>query len=334
MSKAEARKKQKEAALVRDQKEAAKQGITVAKLRENRKDKNTAIVVGIASLIPAVRGANLATRGITSGYKYLKGLFKAKPKELTKTQISKIGNAVKKMEKNEPKLKLLEAPKAKGTSVLKPGTSIKPDRVLKETRGMKTVKGTDRSVGKKQITKKTPKKDLGKQVPRAAATVATLATIGSSMKGDKVGPKGAAAETMTDKQKEKVKKDFGMGRVDDFAKSRVRRTDDQEGGTAPIAMKSKRKDPEIKKPKRKEKVKKEELKKVVKKKRSNIKGSSSYDAQFTYDELKKRGGKKFAEARMSKENLAKVTKRRMGGMIRKPKTGHTDYRAGGMFYGK
>jgi hypothetical protein len=154
------------------------------------------------------------------------------------------------------------------------------------------------------------------------------------MKGDKVGPKSAAASTMTDKQKEKVKKDFGMGRVDDFAKSKVRRTDDQEGGTAPIAMKSKRKDPEIKKPKTKEKVKREELKKVVKKKRSNIKGSSSYDAQFTYDELKKRGGKKFAEARMSKENLAKVTKRRMGGMIRKPKTGHTDYRAGGMFYGK
>jgi hypothetical protein len=73
----------------------------------------------------------------------------------------------------------------------------------------------------------------------------------------------------------------------------------------------KKKDTKTKKPKKAPatKVKKKELKKVVKKKRSNIVGSSSYDAQFTYDKLKERGGKKFAEGRMSKENLAKVKKR-------------------------
>ena len=80
MSRGRNRKKQKEARLVSDQKEAAQKGITVAELRQQRKDKNTAIVVGIASLIPAFRGAKLATKGVTSGYKFLKGLFKLSEK--------------------------------------------------------------------------------------------------------------------------------------------------------------------------------------------------------------------------------------------------------------
>lgn len=66
----------------------------------------------------------------------------------------------------------------------------------------------------------------------------------------------------------------------------------------------------IKKPKKTEKVKKEELKKVVKKSKSNISNSSSsYDAKFTYDELKKRGGEKFAKGRMSAKNYAKAKKK-------------------------
>ena len=69
--------------------------------------------------------------------------------------------------------------------------------------------------------------------------------------------------------------------------------------------------PKVEKPKT-PKVEKKTLPKVVKKKRSNIKGSSSYDAQFTYDKLKEKGGKKFAKARMSKENFAKVTKKSAG----------------------
>ena len=39
-----------------------------------------------------------------------------------------------------------------------------------------------------------------------------------------------------------------MGRVDDFAKSKVRRTDNMEGGTAPVKMK--KKDTTTKKPKK------------------------------------------------------------------------------------
>ena len=59
----------------------------------------------------------------------------------------------------------------------------------------------------------------------------------------------------------------------------------------------------------------------VKKKRSNItqrgKPTSSYDAQFTYDNLVKRGGKKFAKGRMSPENYAKVKKKAGGGSMKK-----------------
>ena len=88
---------------------------------------------------------------------------------------------------------------------------------------------------------------------------------------------------------------------------------------APEIDKPKKKDinPKIKKPKT-DKVIIKELPKltkpteVKKKKRSNItqrgKPTSSYDAQFTYDMLKKKGGKDFAKARMSKENFAKVKK--------------------------
>ena len=65
--------------------------------------------------------------------------------------------------------------------------------------------------------------------------------------------------------------------------------------------------PKAEKPKT-SKVTKETLPKVVKKKRSNIVQSKNYDAQYTYDMLKKKGGKEFAKARMSKENFAKVKK--------------------------
>ena len=73
--------------------------------------------------------------------------------------------------------------------------------------------------------------------------------------------------------------------------------------------------PKIKTPKTPKVIKKELPKvktpiKVKKKSRSNIKGSSSYDAQFTYDNLKKRGLN--PKGRMSPENYAKVKKLKEG----------------------
>ena len=81
--------------------------------------------------------------------------------------------------------------------------------------------------------------------------------------------------------------------------------------------------PELDLPKKKKTPKVAPKKAPVKKKRSNIvqkggKPTSSYDAQFTYDNLVKRGGKKFAKARMSPENYAKVKKKAGGGTMKKP----------------
>ena len=74
--------------------------------------------------------------------------------------------------------------------------------------------------------------------------------------------------------------------------------------------------PKVKKPKTAKVIKKElpKLKTPIKKKRSNItqrgKPTSSYDAQFTYDNLKKRGLN--PKGRMSPENYAKVKKLKDG----------------------
>jgi len=87
-----------------------------------------------------------------------------------------------------------------------------------------------------------------------------------------------------------------------------------EAKKTPPKVLPKQKPPKVEKPKM-PKVEKKTLPKVVKKKRSNIKGSSSYDAQFTYDKLKEKGGKKFAKARMSKENFAKVKKMSSGKLV-------------------
>ena len=72
--------------------------------------------------------------------------------------------------------------------------------------------------------------------------------------------------------------------------------------------------PKIKTPKTPKVIKKELPKVPTKKKsRSNIKGSSSYDAQFTYDQLKKRGLK--PKGFMSPENFKKVKKLSAGDKV-------------------
>ena len=75
--------------------------------------------------------------------------------------------------------------------------------------------------------------------------------------------------------------------------------------------------PELDLPKKKKTPKVATKKAPVKKKRSNIVGSSTYDPQFTYDNLVKKGGKKFAKARMSPENYAKVKKKAGGGTMKR-----------------
>ncbi len=248
-------------------------------------------------------------------------------KRLTKTLTKKYGQP-KTMSKPPKITAKLGQNKTTGTSVTKPsgggGNVSKP----KSTSVTTKKKAPQKKVLEGEVI--SPKRPVSTRVSKrkgetiegkvnrpvkvgGANKLKTVASVAGVIAADKLGTKSGTkstkvnADEMPKPRPKKKKTDFGMGMVDDFGKGR--RKGSPEGGTAPVKMK--KKDTKTKKPKKAPatKVKKEELKKVVKKKRSNIKGSSSYDAQFTYDKLKERGGKKFAEGRMSKENFAKVKKK-------------------------
>ena len=248
-------------------------------------------------------------------------------KRLTKTLTKKYGQP-KTMSKPPKITAKLGQNKTTGTSVTKPsgggGNVSKP----KSTSVTTKKKAPQKKVLEGEVI--SPKRPVSTRVSKrkgetiegkvnrpvkvgGANKLKTAASVAGVIAADKLGTKSGtkstklSADEMPKPRPKKKKTNFGMGMVDDFGKGR--RKGSPEGGTAPIKMK--KKDTATKKPKKAPatKVKKEELKKVVKKKRSNIKGSSSYDAQFTYDKLKERGGKKFAEGRMSKENFAKVKKK-------------------------
>jgi len=253
-------------------------------------------------------------------------------KKLTKALTKKYGQP-KTMSKPPKITAKLGQNKTTGTSVTKPSGSggvSKP----KSTAISKSNKSPKKKVFEGEVIP--PKKNVSTKVntPKrkgetiegttnkplkvgGASKLKTLASVTAQIAADKLGTKTgvkstnlSASEMPKPRPKKKKKTDFGMGRVDSLSKSKVRRTDNMEGGTAPVRMK--KKDTAVKKPKKatSAKVKKEELKKVVKKSKSNISNSSSsYDAKFTYDELKKRGGEKFAKGRMSAKNYAKAKKK-------------------------
>jgi len=253
-------------------------------------------------------------------------------KKLTKALTKKYGQP-KTMSKLPKITAKLGQNKTTGTSVTKPSGSGGNVTKPKSTAISKPNKSPKKKVFEGEVIP--PKKNVSTKVNTSkrkgetiegttnkplkvggASKLKTLASVTAQIAADKLGTKSgvkstnlSASEMPKPRPKKKKKTDFGMGRVDSLSKSKVRRTDNMEGGTAPVKMK--KKDTVAKKPKKapSTKVKKEELKKVVKKKRSNISNSSSYDAQFTYDELKKRGGEKFAKGRMSAKNYAKVKKK-------------------------
>lgn len=253
-------------------------------------------------------------------------------KKLTKALTKKYGQP-KTMSKPPKITAKLGQNKTTGTSVTKPSGSGGNVTKPKSTAISKPNKSPKKKVFEGEVIP--PKKNVSTKVNTSkrkgetiegttnkplkvggASKLKTLASVTAQIAADKLGTKSgvkstnlSASEMPKPRPKKKKKTDFGMGRVDSLSKSKVRRTDNMEGGTAPVRMK--KKDTSVKKPKKapSTKVKKEELKKVVKKKRSNISNSSSYDAQFTYDELKKRGGEKFAKGRMSAKNYAKVKKK-------------------------
>ena len=252
-------------------------------------------------------------------------------KKLTKALTKKYGQP-KTMSKPPKITAKLGQNKTTGTSVTKPSGSGGGVSKPKSTAISKSNKSPKKKVFEGEVMP--PKKNVSTKVntPKrkgetiegttnkplkvgGASKLKTLASVTAQIAADKLGTKtgvkstNLSASEMPKPRPKKKKTDFGMGRVDSLSKSKVRRTDNMEGGTAPVKMK--KKDTAVKKPKKatSAKVKKEVLKKVVKKSKSNISNSYSYDAKFTYDELKKRGGEKFAKGRMSAKNYAKAKKK-------------------------
>ena len=216
--------KARAARLARD---AKKQGITPEQLLKKRRDTYLGVVGGAASLaLPfgaLLKGATALFKGIGGAAKVsnvgktvVKGAKKvsdtAKKLKTSKTPTKTTTKTPKKVEKKTPK-------KQKQENVL-----------AKRKEKQKTIKKTD-----------TKKKVSGSVIPKvigAGGAAALLTTLVSKKDGS---AKAKGNRDMKGGRRD-PKKTFGMGMVDDFSKSKVRRKDNMEGGTAPIKPKKKKSD--------------------------------------------------------------------------------------------
>tara|TARA_R110002073_G_scaffold16176_1_gene62634 strand:- start:135 stop:995 length:861 start_codon:yes stop_codon:yes gene_type:complete len=253
-------------------------------------------------------------------------------KKLTKALTKKYGQP-KTMSKPPKITAKLGQNKTTGTSVTKPSGSGGNVTKPKSTAISKPNKSPKKKVFEGEVIP--PKKNVSTKVNTSkrkgetiegttnkplkvggASKLKTLASVTAQIAADKLGTKSGVKSTNLSasempKPRPKKSKKTSVNKTPNYAGSRgipTKKTPDYAGSRG-IPKKSAVDTSKIKKPKKTEKVKKTELKKVVKKSKSNISNSSSYDAQFTYDELKKRGGEKFAKGRMSAKNYAKAKKK-------------------------
>ena len=106
-------------------------------------------------------------------------------------------------------------------------------------KGKKKPTKQTKKVDKKKKTD-TKKKVSGSTIPKAIGAGGAAAVLTTIIAKKKDG--SAKASGNRDMKGGRRDPNFGMGMVDDFSKSRVRRTDNMEGGTAPIKPKKKKSD--------------------------------------------------------------------------------------------
>lgn len=209
--------------------DAKKQGITPEQLLKKRRDTYLGVVGGAATLaLPfgaILRGAKslfTAAKAVKKGKDASKALKTSKTKKTPSTTTTKT---------------------TKTTTTKKVDTKKTPTKTTKKVDTKKTPTKQTKKVDKKKTTKKTDtkKKVSGSTIPKvigAGGTAALLTTIIAKKKDG-----SAKAGAMPKSRPKSIKPtDFGMGMVDDFSKSKVRRTDNMEGGTAPIKPKKKKSD--------------------------------------------------------------------------------------------
>ena len=196
-------------------KDAKKQGITPEQLLKKKRDTYLGVVGGAATLaLPfgaIVRGASALFKGLGGASKAVKkAKDAAKSLKTSKTPTKTTTKTPKKVEKKTPK-------KQKKENVL-----------AKRKEKQKTTKKTD-----------TKKKVAGSVVPKAIGAGGAAAILTTIIAKKKDG--SAKAKGNRDMKGGRRDPNFGMGMVDSFSKSKVRRKDNMEGGTAPIADKKKKK---------------------------------------------------------------------------------------------
>ena len=224
----EQRKKLIKARQERLARDAKKQGITPEQLLKKKTDTYLNVIGG-AALGALPFGAIL--KGATSLFKGIGGAAKVSTVGKTVAKgAKKVSDATKKLKTSKTPtkdIKKTSIPKVKVKSMKGSGASGASKEVMKKT-PTKTTKKTPTRTTKKIDTKK---KVLGSTLPKVIGA-AGAASVLTSLISKKDGSAQAMPKSRPSSIKPKTKKDFGMGRMDDFGQGR--RKGSPEGGTAPI----------------------------------------------------------------------------------------------------
>lgn len=227
----EQREKLIKARAARLAKDAKKQGITPEQLLKKRRDTYLGVVGGAASLAipfgPLLKGATALFKSIGGAAKVSKvGTTVAKGAK-------KVSDTAKKLKTSKTPTKTTAKPKADAKPTAKPKAETKTK--LKDMGRPRRPTGKSRRKMKDNAPKKKVSGSVIPKVIGAGGAAALLTTLVSKKDGS---AKAKGNRDMKGGRRD-PKKTFGMGMVDDFSKSKVRRKDNMEGGTAPIADKKK-----------------------------------------------------------------------------------------------
>ena len=223
--------KDRAARLARD---AKKQGMTPEALLKKKTDTYLGVVGGAASL--ALPFGAIA-RGATALFKGIGGA--AKVSNVGKTVAKgakKVSDTAKKLKTSKTPSKTTAAkPKADAKPTAKPKTETKTK--LKDMGRPRRPTGRSRRKMKDNAPKKKTSSSIVPKIIGAGGAAGVLTAIIAKKKDGSAKASGMKGGPPQRKGKENT---FGMGMVDDLSKSRVRRKDNMEGGTAPIADKKKK----------------------------------------------------------------------------------------------
>jgi len=220
--------KDRAARLARD---AKKQGMTPEALLKKKRDTYLGVVGGAASL--ALPFGAIA-RGATALFKGIGGAAKVSKVGTTVAKgAKKVSDTAKKLKTSKtPSKTTATKPKADAKPTAKPKTETKTK--LKDMGRPRRPTGRSRRKMKDNAPKKKTSSSIIPKIIGAGGAAGVLTAIIAKKKDGSAQAKGN-----TDMKGGRRDPNFGMGMVDSFSKSKVRRKDNMEGGTAPIADKKK-----------------------------------------------------------------------------------------------